>query len=68
MKQHLWWIKERYNPQIGIYYVASGQMSKTAANKHKQPLYGRNKMHPYKTEEEYRKAIEDLKKEGERVR
>lgn len=59
-----YWIKERYNPQLGTYYVPEGQLSKTAARKAENTLYGSNTMHEYATEEEYNKAIADLKARG----
>jgi hypothetical protein len=67
MKNHPWWIKDRYNPQLGTYYVACGQMSKTAAKRCERPLYGDNVMKRYETEADYKAALEDLKKRGERV-
>ena len=67
MKQHPWWIKERDNPQLGTYYVACGQMSRTAARRYEKPLYGSNRMHQYETEAEYAAEIVSLKKKGERV-
>ena len=61
------WIKERYNPQLGTYYIPCGQLSKTEAKKHEKTLYGDNTMHEYKTEAEYRQAISDLKSGGQKV-
>lgn len=62
-----WWIKERDNPQLGTYFVACGQMSKTAAKKHETPLYGFNIMHRFDTEEAYQAELAALKKRKERV-
>lgn len=67
MKQHPWWIRERHNPQLGTYYVASGQMSKLASRRFENPLYGDNVMHAYATEAEYEAALEQLKKQGKCV-
>ena len=61
------WIKERHNPQLGVYYVAHGQMSKTAAKKHESSLYGDNYMHAFDTEEAYQAELARLKKEGQRI-
>lgn len=62
------WIKERYNPQTGTYYVARGQMSKSEAKQvEKDCLYGRNKMLEFKTEEDYINKIRELQLSGERV-
>ena len=55
------WIKERENPQIGIYYTACGQLSKTAAKKMEKSIYGTNTMLEYQTEKEYKKALTTLK-------
>lgn len=60
----LYYIKERYNPQLGTYYEAMGQMTKTAAKRHERPLYGHNTMHSFTTEQAYNDRIEELKKEG----
>jgi hypothetical protein len=61
------WIKERYNPQLGTYFVACGQLSKTAARKMEKSTYGDNTMHEYKTEQEYKKALDDLRASGASV-
>lgn len=67
MAKQAFWIKERHNPQLGVYYVACGQMSKTEAKKHEASLYGSNVMHSFATEEEYYTEIDALKAAGERV-
>ena len=61
------WIKERYNPQLGVYYVPCGQMSKTAAKRAEKSLYGVNLMHRFETEAEYVARLEWLRKHGEKV-
>ncbi len=61
------WIKERYNPQLGTYYVPCGQLSNTAARRQEKSLYGYNTMHEYDTEEEYNNEIARLKSSGENV-
>ena len=48
-----WYVKERHNPQLGIYFVACGQMSKTEAKKHEESLYGANYMLPFDSKKEY---------------
>jgi hypothetical protein len=63
-KNYPWWIMERHNPQLGVYYVACGQMSKTAAKRHEDVLYGFNVMKRYETEEEYKIALEWLRDQG----
>lgn len=62
-----WWIKERHNPQFGVYYVGLGQLSKTAAKRHESSLYGDNYVHEYQTEADYKAKLEKLKKKGGRV-
>ena len=59
-----YWIKERHNPQLGIYYTALGQLSKTAARRHESPRYGENIMLRFDTEEEYQAELNRLRKEG----
>lgn len=66
-RQHPFWIKERHNPQTGVYYVALGQMSKTAAKGYKSTLYGENVMLRFETETEYQAKLAQLKNEGECV-
>jgi hypothetical protein len=64
MKQY--YIKERINPQLGTYYVACGQMSKAAARRSENPLYGENIMHSFETESAYLARIQELKRLGEK--
>lgn len=59
-----WYIKERHNPQLGIYYVAAGEMSKTEARQHEKPGYGMNVMIPYDNEMEYRVALGKFREDG----
>ena len=66
-RQRQWWIKERDNPQLGTYWVACGQLSKTAARRIEGSLYGMNLMHGYDTEEAYNARLAQLRKSGERV-
>jgi len=62
------WIKERHNPQLGIYYVACGKMFKREARANERPLYGDNVMIPFDTKEEYEAELDRLERAGERVR
>ncbi len=62
-----WWIKERDNPQLGTYWVACGQLSKTEAMKKEKSLYGLNTMHRFETESDYQAKLAELKKRNERV-
>lgn len=65
--KHPWWIKERYNPQLGTYYVGMGRMSKTAARRAENPLYGSNIMHCFDSQDAYDVRLRDLREAGERV-
>ena len=62
-----YWIKERHNPQLGVYYVLCGQMPVKEAEAFESPLYGNNVMHRYRTEKEYNEAIESLEKAGAKI-
>ena len=61
------WIKERHNPQLGIYWVACGRLSKREAKRAESPLYGVNYMFSYDTEEAYLARLAELREKGERV-
>lgn len=39
-----WWIKERCNPQTGVYYVACGQLPVREAKRAAATIYGNNYM------------------------
>jgi len=68
MAVRLYWIKERHNPQSGIYFIAYGnQLSKKEAKAKESSRYGNNFMYSFNTEKEYKAEIERLKKEGSRV-
>ena len=63
-----YWIKERYNPQSGVYFVARGQItSKEAKAIENDCIYGYNKMHSFSDEHQYLARLEELKAEGKRV-
>lgn len=61
------YIKERHNPQTGVYYVACGQMSKQQAKSYEKALYGANVMLPFDTESEYNAKLDELRAKGERI-
>lgn len=64
-KPQRWFIMERHNPQLGVYYVARGQMSERAAKKWETGIrYGTNSIRGFDTEVEYQKQLEQLKSEG----
>ncbi len=62
-----WYIKERNNPQLGVYFVPMGQLSRKEARENQASLYGYNKMHALDTEQEYLVKIVQLRDSGERV-
>mgnify|MGYP001588453133 FL=1 len=62
------WIKERHNPQLGVYFVAMGQITtKDARNYETRSSYGDNYMHRFTSKEVYEKRLAELKAKGERV-
>ena len=67
MKIKSYWIKERSNPQLGVYYVPMGQLSNVEAMRYQNAIYGSNLMLQYDSELEYKQAIEELKGRGEKV-
>ena len=62
-----YYIKERHNPQIGVYYSPQGQLSKAEAKRFERPVYGDNIMHAFSTEAEYKARIAELQAKGDRV-
>lgn len=67
MKPRYYWIKERHNPQLGIYYVACGNLSIKDAMKMEGGVYGDNIMIKFPSETAYNKAIQTLKDRGKPV-
>lgn len=63
----LWYICERHNPQLGVYYIREGQLSKTRAKAKERTIYGSNFMHGFSTVEEYEAKIKELESRGERI-
>ena len=62
-----YYIKERYNPQLGTYYKCMGKLKAKEAKAYEKPLYGSNRMLKFETEDEYNAEIAALKEAGERV-
>jgi len=62
------WIKERHNPQLGVYYVACGQLTKVEARKQEKPIYGDNVMHEFETQRAYELRLAELRKEGHKIK
>ena len=59
------WIKERHNPQLGVYYVACGQMTIKEAKQYEcRGLYGENFMHKFSDADSYRDKLRELKEAG----
>lgn len=67
MVAKLWYIKERHNPQSGIYYVAQGRLSKTEAKRREDSLYGYNYMLCFNSEVDYEAELARLRKLGKQV-
>lgn len=67
MKPRYYWIKERHNPQLGIYYVACGNLSIKNAMKMECGIYGNNIMTKFASEAAYNNALQKLKDQGKPV-
>jgi len=67
MKAKYYWILERHNPQLGVYYIAYGNMPSRVAKEHEGSIYGHNYMLKFDSEEEYNQRINELKSKGVRV-
>ena len=63
-----WYIKERHNPQIGVYYIALGNISQQEAKKQEGSIYGDNYIHRFNSEKEYNDRLDELNKEGHKIR
>lgn len=63
-KPKKFYIMERHNPQLGVYYVLYGLMGATAAKEREKCLYGSARMLSYDTQEEYRDAVIKLESNG----
>jgi len=61
MKAKYWWIKERDNPQLGVYYRGCGNMTVNEARQYESPLYGHNIMHRFDNEAAYKARCIELK-------
>ena len=67
MKPKYFWIKERFNPQLGVYYVACGQISLKQAARFERPVYGENTMHKFDSEADYLARLQVLREMGQRI-
>ena len=65
--KRLYYLRERYNPQLGTYWIRAGQLSKAAAKRWESTAYGENTMHGFETESEYEAKIAKLESDGEKV-
>jgi hypothetical protein len=63
----MYYIKERHNPQLGVYYVAYGQIPAKQAKEYESSLYGTNYMLKFNTEKEYRSKLQELSENGNRI-
>ncbi len=63
-KKELWELVERYNPQLGTYWIRHGKVDHKASG---ETLYGSNTYHYYDSEATYLAAIEEVEKTGARV-
>jgi hypothetical protein len=61
------WIKERHNPQLGVYYVPMGNLTVKEAKKHESPIYGTNYMNRFNSQEAYEMELARLRAEGKKV-
>lgn len=61
------YIKERRNPQIGVYYVACGQLTKAKAKQAERSIYGDNFMLAFDTESAYLDCLSELRASGKHV-
>ena len=57
MKPKFWWIKQRHNPQLGVYYVGLGNLSVKEALKHENSLYGSNVILKFNSQEDYESKL-----------
>ena len=63
-----YYIKERYNRQLGIYYVPMGKITVQGAKRWEQRTsYGTNYMRKFETEASYLAEIKRLKDSGEKI-
>jgi hypothetical protein len=62
-----YWLKQRHNPQLGIYYVKCGQLTQKAAKQMEKSVYGDNYMLSFPNLELYQAEIDKLIKSGEKV-
>jgi hypothetical protein len=58
------YIKERYNPQLGIRYYACGQLSKRDAKLMEKTLFGNNIMLEFPDRKSYDEALDRFRKAG----
>lgn len=63
----MWYIKERHSQQLGVYYVACGQLTKKEAKAMEKTLYGDNFLHGFANERQYLDELARLRRIGEKV-
>lgn len=62
-----YWLKQRHNPQLGVYYVKCGQLTQKAAKEMEKSVYGDNYMLSFHSLELYQAEIDKLTNNGEKV-
>lgn len=66
-KTKRWYIKERHNPQTGVYFIRLGQLSRREAKANESALYGYNIIRAFDSAQEYEAEFARLISTGERV-
>jgi hypothetical protein len=62
-----YWIKERHNPQTGVYYTPCGKLPAKKARRMETSVYGENIMHKFSRREAYLLKIKELKTDGQKI-
>lgn len=57
-----WYVLERHNPQLGVYYTALGQLFKKDAKRREDCLYGTNYIHSFDSEKDYLDFLNKVQK------
>lgn len=58
------YLKERISPVFGKHFVLCGKLSRAEAERRGNPLFGKNIMHGFDSQQAYTDRITELKKEG----
>ena len=60
-QQKKWWLLERHNPQLGVYWIPLGQLARSTALARENTLYGTNYVHPFDSLKEYQEKCAELR-------